>query len=147
MKTEKTLFCIALSLTLILSLAACGAEQEQSAQQSGQEDTSASAAAEVTYENGGVKLLVPTEYDTLVSTDTPHNDPDGVIFSVTELAAYEAATAQGLDLDNAGWLFDIRLVDEDTLHELLCYDMSGERVFARDAAGNYYLFCQPTDVT
>lgn len=62
MKTEKTLFCIALSLTLILSLAACGAEQEQSAQQSGQEDTSASAAAEVTYENGGVKLLVPTEY-------------------------------------------------------------------------------------
>ena len=37
-------------------------------------------------------------------------------------------------------------MDETTLHGLLCYDMSGAEVFAKDADGYYYLYTHPTDV-
>ncbi len=94
----------------------------------------------------GMKLTIPEEYSSLVVYDIPQDSPDGVLFSVSEKASVEAAKAQALDYDGAGWLFDIRRISEDELHEMLCYDMSGQEPFAKDADGNYYAYCHPTDV-
>ncbi len=108
-------------------------------------DASEAGALTLTAANG-MKLTVPAEYSSLVVYDTPADSPDGVLFSVYEKASVEAAKAQALEYDGAGWLFDIRRISEDELHEMLCYDMSGQEPFAKDADGNYYAYCHPTDV-
>jgi hypothetical protein len=64
-----------------------------------------------------------------------------VLFSVAETASVEAGQHEG-----AGWLFSIAKISTDKLHEMLCYDMSGAVVFARDAEGNYFVYLHPTDV-
>ena len=94
----------------------------------------------------GMKLTIPEEYSSLVVYDTPKDSPDGVLFSVSEKASVEAAKKQSPEYEGAGWLFDIRRISEDELHEMLCYDMSGQEPFAKDADGNYYAYCHPTDV-
>ena len=86
-------------------------------------DASEAGALTLTAANG-MKLTVPAEYSSLVVYDTPQDSPDGVLFSVYEKASVEAAKAQALEYDGAGWLFDIRRISEDELHEMLCYDMS-----------------------
>ena len=102
------------------------------------------------YENGGVRLRIPLEYDELLVIETPQNNPAGILFSVAEKASVEAAKAQGYD--NAGWLFSIGTITEDALHEALCYDMSGAEVFAKNTDGQYpadmryYMYYHPTDV-
>ena len=59
----------------------------------------------------------------------------------------EAGKAKGYDEDaGPGWLFSIRKIDEASLNQKLCDDMSGEQPFATDGNGNYFLFCTPTDV-
>ena len=73
--------------------------------------------------------------------ETPENDPDGILFTASETASLEAGGYEG-----AGWLFSIARIDETRIHELLCADMSGMEVFAKDADGNYYLYLHPTDV-
>ena len=94
------------------------------------------------YENEGLKLLVPLEYDDLVLIETPLEDPDGTLFTAAEKASIEAAGGQ----DGAGALFSICRIDEEQMRRMRCYDMSGSEIFAADLNGNYYVFRHPTDV-
>lgn len=93
------------------------------------------------YTNGGIKLEIKPKINELVAVEVPENDAQGLLFSVTEKASREAA-----DYDGAGWLFSIAKISEAELHERLCWDMSGQEVFAKDAEGNYYMYYHPTDV-
>ncbi len=102
--------------------------------------------ASVTYENDGLKLIVPEMYDNQFKTDVPQDDPNGKLFTVTEKASMEAARMQDGYAGEAGWLFTIMRVEEPFLHKSLCGIMVGDDVFAKDTNGNYYVFCHPTDV-
>ena len=93
------------------------------------------------YENGGLSMEIQPKHNDLIRVETPANDADGVLFSVSETASAEAG-----GFDGAGWLFDIGKISEEKLHELLCYDMSGMDVFAKDGNGGYYVYYHPTDV-
>ena len=130
---KKSVLCAALAAAMLLPLAAC-AKKDAPVQ-----------AGDARYFSGGMTLTVPAEYDELVLVDMP-DDADGVLFVVSEKASVEAAAADGQDVDGVGELFGIRRVDADTLHEMLCYDMSGAEVFAVDADEAYYLYTHPTDV-
>ncbi|MBQ3879478.1 MAG: hypothetical protein II727_04180 [Oscillospiraceae bacterium] len=93
------------------------------------------------YENGGLSMEITPKYNNLVTVETPENDENGILFTVSETASLEAGGYEG-----AGWLFSIGTMDEEKLHETLCRDMSGMGVFASDADGRYYIFYTPTDV-
>ena len=72
---------------------------------------------------------------------------DELLLIVSEGASTDAAEAMGEEVtEEIGELFRIIRINEERLHELLCGDMSGIEVFAKDAEGKYYLFCTPTDV-
>ena len=58
----------------------------------------------------------------------------------------EAAKKLAYDSRGAGWLFSIGKIDEGRRRELLCGDMSGAEIFARDANGQCYIYYHPTDV-
>jgi len=90
------------------------------------------------YENGGLTLTVRPRINDLLTVDTPEGD---TLFTVSETASLTAGGHEG-----AGWLFSIRRVGEDALHKLLCGDMSGTDVIAKDRDGSYYLLSKPTDV-
>ena len=101
----------------------------------------------VLYENEGLRLRIPAEYDALVLTETPQDDAYGVLFSVSEKASVEAAEAAGWTADGAGWLSSIGRIDEARLQALLCYtDLSGVEILAKDQDGNHYVCYLPTDV-
>lgn len=93
------------------------------------------------YENAGLRLEIQPRINELVTVETPADSADGTLFTVFETASREAD-----DFEGVGWLFSIERIDEDKLHELLCYDLIGMEVFARDEDGNYYVYCHPTDV-
>jgi len=93
------------------------------------------------YENAGCVFEVKPRINDLITVETPENDPDGVLFTVSETASREAGGHEG-----AGWLFSIGKVSADRLHEMLQGDMSGEYVFARDDSGDYFMIYHPTDV-
>lgn len=93
------------------------------------------------YKNGGVSMELQPKYNKLVTVETPKDDPDGILFTVSETASMEAD-----GFDGSGWLFSIGTLSEAGLHELLCDDMSGVEVFARDGGGGYYVWYRPTDV-
>ena len=93
------------------------------------------------YENGGLSLSIQPKYNDLITVETPENDENGTLFSVSETASKEAG-----GYDGAGWLFAIGKVSETRLHEMLCSDMSGSEVFAKDDNGNFYMYYHPTDV-
>ena len=93
------------------------------------------------YENAGYVLNIKPKINSLITVDAPENDPDGILFTVSETASLEAG-----GYDGAGWLFSIGKVSENRLHELLQNDMSGAYVFAKDASGDYYMIYHPTDV-
>lgn len=147
---KTSLLCVALALCLIIPLTACGEKSSQEPPQTaGQPEMSPLAEQNeyVSHINSGMTLTIPAKTADLVLVDTPQNDPNGVLFSVSEKASVNAAIADGHDATTGeGWLFGIRRVNETTLHEMLCYDMSGEEVFAKDADGYYYLYTHPTDV-
>ena len=133
------------ALIVSLALSACGETADAPpAEESAHEGKTANV---VTYSNDGMTLSVPAEYDGLVEVKTPENSQEGTLFSVSELASLEYGQKlhPGEDWGD-GWLFGIQRIDEDTLHEMLCYDMSGAIPFASDESGNYYVFCHPTDV-
>ncbi len=99
------------------------------------------------YENDGLRLLIPLEYDELLLTETPADDAYGILFSVSERASVEAAETAGLNYDGAGWLFSIGRVDEARMREMLCYtDLSGAEFLAKDGDACYYVLYTPTDV-
>ena len=101
----------------------------------------------VFYDNEGMFLPVPDAYSALVTVETPDSSNEwGELFSVSETASIEAAEATGQYTAGAGWLFSISRVDEDQLHQMLCYLMFGSDVFGRDEQGMYYIFDHPTDV-
>ena len=98
---------------------------------------------EAVYESMGMKLYVPLDFDPLIEVKTGED----TLFSATEIASKEAAQVIYPDYaDGAGWLFSISRVTEEKLHEMLCYYMFGQEVFARDDEGFYYLLNTPTDV-
>ena len=98
------------------------------------------------YENEGLRLPVPAKYDKLVLTDVLTGDAKGMLFSVAEKASVDAAKKENANYKGAGWLFGIGRVDEAKLRDMLCMDMSGMEVFAKDDRGNHYVFYHPTDV-
>ena len=98
--------------------------------------------AAVIYENEGLKLFIPLEYDELLVTEVPKNSPDGTIFTVSEKASLEAAGGE----DGAGHLFSIVRISKEEMQEMRCSDMSGNEIFAADTDGGYYVYQHPTDV-
>ncbi len=140
---KKSLPSLALAALLALSLAACGApEAEEPAERAGIPEAGEGTALT----NGGLTLNIPAEYAGLLIARAPEDDGNGVLFTVSEKASVEAGEKQhpGEEAGD-GWLFDIQRVSEEDLRELLCNDMSGMEVFAKDGTGAY-LFCSPTDV-
>ena len=142
-----------LVLAMALLLSACGSGGGTTVAVSGDSVTVDNLAlrpggeAGQLYENNGLKLMIPLEYDTLLQTDVPEGSEDGVLFRVTEKASVEAAKAQGTDAEGPGWLFSIGKVDEGTMQNMLLYtDLSGSEIFAVDAYGDYYVYYHPTDV-
>ena len=98
------------------------------------------------YENGGLRLLIPKAYDDLLETEIMKDRKGGVLYRVSEKASVEAAKKLAYDSRGAGWLFSIGQIDEGRRRELLCGDMSGAEIFARDANGQCYVYYHPTDV-
>lgn len=153
MKFKKTsLLSLVLAAAMVLSLAACAASGPKTAATAAESADIGDLAlrpegeANHIYKNGDYSLLVPLEYDELVTVDTPQDSESGVLFSVSEKASVDAAAAEGHDDWGAGWLFSVARISEDELHEKLCYDMSGAYVFARDSAEQYFMIYHPTDV-
>ena len=91
------------------------------------------------YENGGMRLEIKPKINDLLTVETPA-DSD-ILFTVSETASLKAGGFEG-----SGWLFAIGVIDANRLHELLCNDMSGVEVFAKDEDGSYYAYYHPTDV-
>ena len=110
------------------------------------------ANAPETYELGPITIPFPQKYSELLyrniyGTDEGEDVDEEVIIVIQERASKEAAEAMGEEADEGvGELFRIVRVSEDRLHEMLCGDMSGEKVFAKDSDGKYYVICYPTDV-
>lgn len=102
--------------------------------------------AMVPYQNDGMTLLVPGYYDSLLRTKVLKDDKDGRLFSITEAKSVTAAWLQNERRNGPGWICTIRRVSEKKLHKMLCSDMSGAEVFAKDAKGNRYILEHPTDV-
>ena len=125
-----------LSLVLTLSLCACTPSTPT------QVDTTTKFTSE------GFTLSIPNEYTDLLIVDTTvSEEKDGTFFSVREKASVEASKQlhDGQDL-GGGFLFGIGRVDEAVFHDMMMWGMNGADVFARDEAGNYYIYYHPTDV-
>ena len=150
----RALLSLTLALAMALSLAACGS--------SGSGTTVATSGDSITvddlalrpdgeagllYDNGGLKLLIPLEYNELLQTEVLEENADGLLFRVSEKASIEAARELGEDAEGPGWLFSIGKVDEAKMQDMLLYtDLSGSEFFAKDAYGDYYVYYHPTDV-
>ena len=108
MKTTKSILSLLLAAGMAFSLSACGDKQEISISGSGDTITIDDLAlrpdgeAGHLYENDGLKLLIPLEYDALLITETPEAEGEGKLFSVSEKASVEAAKAAGMDYDGVG---------------------------------------------
>ena len=148
---KKKIISILLLMALFSAFACCAGAESLSV--SGENVTigdlalRADGAAGKLYENDGLKLLIPLEYEDLLLTETPQADEDGILFTVSEKASVEAAKKTSSHYDGAGWLFSIGRIDEGRRQDLLCYtDLSGTEIFAKDADGYYYVYAHPTDV-
>ncbi len=97
------------------------------------------------YEHDGYRLRMPQEFDKLLLTETKFQEGNR-LFSASEKASIAAAQKEYADYSGAGWLFAISKVSEAELQQMLCEDMSGRTLFARDDKGSYYIFEHPTDV-
>ncbi len=175
-QTTRKFLCATLTTAMLFSMAACGATTSAPAEPAKEEttveaeapaaaDTAEAAAAAVTaeeaaaaatqaqaeetadavYTNKGFTLTVPAKYDDLLFTTTP--EEEDTLFVCSEIASIEAAQKQEGEYDYAGRLFSIKTIDEETLNQMLCGEMSGTESFATDGNGTYFLFCHPTDVT
>ena len=97
------------------------------------------------YEPLGWRVSVPYGFDNRLVTEMPMG-ADGTFFVVSEKASIEAARKKGHDIEGVGWIFSLGMVSEARLHEILCGDMSGAELFAKDNSGNYFIYYHPTDV-
>ena len=132
---RKALLALSLMLAMALSLAACGASGGSTVSVSGESVTVDDLAlrpdgeAGKLYENAGLKLLVPLEYDEMLQTEVPEESGDGMLFRVSEKASIEAAKAQGMETEGAGWLFSIGKIDEAAMRDLMLNtDLSGMEI-------------------
>ena len=142
MDSKKITICAALLASMAVATP-CFAGGGQAA--GGQAAVQAGETQGRSYVSGSLRLQIPAKYDGLLVTKTLRED--GMLFSVSEKASLAAAKALGMEGNiGAGWIFSIGWVDEERLHDLLCWDMSGAEVFAKDARGRYYVFYHPTDV-
>ena len=139
MKKIRLLAGVGLLVLMLLVLPSCGSG-------SGDEQSGEAEAAAGAYTNAGMTLNVPDEYVDLLVVETPKDSEDGKLFSVAEKASIESAAAQEMDTDGAGSLFDIGIVDEEDLRQMMTGDMSNAAPFAKDADGNYYVYYHPSDV-
>ena len=157
MKTQKALIGLALTGALALSLAACSGSAGStpapaatpapavSAQPAAPTPVETADAGELDLP-GGLTLTVEPELAHKLVVE-PGKAGEDVLVSVSERASVEAGQKLHPGEDwGSGWLFSLRAVDEDTLHQLRCGDMSGDEVLAADGKGTYYLFSHPTDV-
>lgn len=155
MKFKKTsVLSLALAVALVLALAACAAVGPKSngVAISGEslniDDLALRPEGDAAriYVNDGMSLLIPLEYDELVTVDTENADLAGLLFTVSEKASVEAAEAEEHGDWGMGWLFSIGRVSKAELDEMMSADMSNAAVFARDGDGNYYMFYHASDV-
>ena len=93
-----------------------------------------------------LQISVPKVYYDQLVIQSPHGRDDGVFLTVSEKASIEAASDDDGTNEGAGWLFSLSQINEDTLRQLLCEDMSGHEVFAFGDDGSYYVYNHPTDV-
>lgn len=149
----KKITAVLLAALMLLTLIPCGTGSADSLALSGESITVGDLAlrpdgeAGWLYENDGLKLLIPLEYNDLLLVETPKEAEDGTLFIVSERASVEAAKAAGYEAEGAGLLFAVERIDEAARQDLLCYsDLSGVEIFAKDAAGMYYVYRHPTDV-
>lgn len=94
-------------------------------------------------------LSVPDAYQDLLTVESlePDSENDGLFLKVFEKASVEAGEKQHPGEDwGDGWLFSLGVVDEDTLRELSCFDMSGVQPVADMGDGHYIVYYHPTDV-
>ncbi|MBR4549961.1 MAG: hypothetical protein IKO83_08630 [Oscillospiraceae bacterium] len=148
----KKLTAILLAALMFLTLIPCGSGSADSLSVSGDSITIGDLAlrpdgqAGRLYENDGLKLLVPLEYDELLLVDRIEDAEDGTLFYVAEKASVEAAKEQGGDYRGAGFLFAIARVSEEELNIRRCGYMTGQEVIARGPDGSCYICYTPTDV-
>ena len=126
---------LAPALALVL-LAGCGSKT----------DTPAVDNENETVTNQGYTLTVPAEYKDLLTVETPEENDRGTVFAVAETASLDAAKAQGWEDEGAGNLVTIRRITKGEAVDNVVYDIPGERVFAKDDAGYYFVADYPTDV-
>ena len=98
------------------------------------------------YENGGFRLFVPKDYDDLLVTEIIKDRTGGLLYRVSEKASIEAVKNLPYDTRGAGWIFSIGQIDEGRRRGLVCGDMSGVDIFARDDQGQCFVYYHPTDV-
>ena len=98
------------------------------------------------YKNGDYVLSIPNTYNRELKIQVLKNDPFGKLFTVSEQASIDAANAKNYETDGVGWLFSVGVLSEDKINKMLCGEMSGSEVFAKDNKWNYYVFYHPTDV-
>lgn len=126
---------LAPALALVL-LAGCGSKT----------DTPAVDNENETVTNQGYTLTVPGEYKDLLTVEMPEENDRGTVFAVAETASLDAAKAQGWEDAGAGNLVTIRRITKGEAVDNVVYDIPGERVFAKDDAGYYFVADYPTDV-
>ncbi len=138
MKMKKSVFTVALAAALAASVP--GTFTADTPVLTG-------AVCEATeYSYGGMEIHIPTEYDDLLYTKVFTENEDGYLFSVTEAKSVADSWRQNQRESGPGWLFTIGRVSASRMRQMICRDMSGEDIFAKDAEGNYYVYYHPTDV-
>ena len=132
----KKFTAILLTALLLLTLIPCGPGSAESLGVSGDSVTIGDLAlrpdgkAGRLYENDGLKLLIPLEYDELLLIDQVEDAEDGTLFYVAEKASVEAAKKLGDDYRGAGFLFAIARVPAEELNIRRCGYMTGQEVIA-----------------
>ena len=148
----KKFTAILLTALLLLTLIPCGPGSAESLGVSGDSVTIGDLAlrpdgkAGRLYENDGLKLLIPLEYDELLLIDQVEDAEDGTLFYVAEKASVEAAKKLGDDYRGAGFLFAIARVPAEELNIRRCGYMTGQEVIASGPDDNCYICYVPTDV-
>lgn len=176
MKRAKSILSLILAALLVLSMVGCAAKpaaepsseepaetssetKEESSEEESVPESSESSESEseesqeepeqeasgVFYERDGFNLNVPAEYSDLLEVTS--GDPENVLFRVAEIASMDAAEKDGYGRnDGLGFLFSIVRMSEEEAQELVNDEVPGNRPFAVDKDGNYYVYRFATDV-
>lgn len=156
---------ILLTLSLLLTLAACGKKEEAPPEEDtpaqGDDSTLPDDTPEETpeeeipemegdvtfYKGEGITFALPVEYAPQLLLDTGKDvwEPYQPLMSVYELASLEAAEADFGDSAGFGFLFEIGAIDAADLQDFLDQDLPASWIFAKDSQ-RYYIYTEPTDV-